>query len=113
MPYSLRATNFTKIYYTLFKEKGRNHPSVVVYDETGYILDINLQQVYVKAFSGKKKEEFLIKSFQKESYDISRDKSEVEIVVLSQEKKMKLSPSEFTFQKVHDKQISIISKLKV
>lgn len=72
LPYKLKGLAFTKMHYSVFKEKGKVHPSVIVCDETGFLLDINLQPIYSSKFAGRKKEEFLIKSFQKETYEIYR-----------------------------------------
>ncbi len=113
LPYKLKGLNFNRISYNLFKEKARNLPSVIVYDETGFVLDINLQQIYLNKFANKKKEDFLIKSFQKEPYDIMKDHTQLESVRLSKSGLVKLNPSELILQRVHDKQISIITKLKI
>lgn len=113
LPFKLKNLNFNRLIYSTFKEKGKQKPSLLLYDDTGFVLDIDLQQIFYRLFVNNQKEEFTIKSFAKESYDILADSIIVETISLSKDKKVALKQSEYILQRVHDKQVSLIAKVRL
>lgn len=77
LPYKLKGLSFNKFVYTTFKDKGKQKPSIILCDETGFILDINLESIFYRQFANNKKEDLKIKLFIKETYDVANDSSKV------------------------------------
>ena len=66
---------------------------MLLLDDSGYLLDIDLRKLAASRFVSTKKEEKETKSFPKESYDVRNYGVEVEDVALLEKSKVKLSPS--------------------
>ena len=80
MPFKLKGLNFNRFTYHLFKEKNSYQPSILLYDDNGYIFDIDLQKIFINKFASTLKEDKIFKSFLKESYDISPDTVQTETI---------------------------------
>jgi hypothetical protein len=72
LPFKLQHLSFTRFSYHLLKEKTYQ-PSLLLYDDTGYLLDLNLQKIIASRFSSTKKEEIIIRTFLCESYEIKSE----------------------------------------
>jgi hypothetical protein len=85
----------------------------LLYDDTGYIFDIDLQKLFSSRFGSTLKEEKIFKSFIKESYEMNPDSIGTEAMDLSPKNTVKLNATDFIMQKAHEKQIAIGMKLKI
>lgn len=63
LPYKLKHLSFNRFTYHLLKEKNTYLPSILLYDENGYLLDVDLRKVIYNKFGNTKKEETIIRPF--------------------------------------------------
>ena len=61
---------FNKFSYHLVKDKNIHYPSIILYDDSGYIFDFDLKKIVTAKFLNTKKEETVIRSFMSESYEV-------------------------------------------
>lgn len=66
-------------------------PSVIIFDESGFLIDLKIQKQIAVKFSNPKKEEHTLKSFPKESYEILNQDLNITELSLSQENKINLT----------------------
>ncbi len=113
MPYKLKQLAFIRFTYHVLKEKNTNIPSLLLYDDSGYLLDINLHKLISSNFSNNKKEESaFIRPFICESFEIKAE-CPISMLNIDPELKGKLSTSEFCVLKAHEKQVVVGTKLQI
>ena len=73
LPYKLKHLAFSRFTYILLKDKNNMVPSLLIFDDLGYLLDISLHKILSTRFANTKKEETFIRPFASESYELKTD----------------------------------------
>lgn len=83
LPYKFSNVLFTKFTYHLLKEKNTYLPSILLFDDLGFILDLNLQKLFYSKFFNTRKEDITIRPFLCESYEVKIDSHNIEEINLN------------------------------
>lgn len=74
LPYKLKQVAFIRFTYHLLKEKNTTIASLLLFDDAGHLIDINLQKLIASKFaSNKREEDAFIRPFVSESYEIKAE----------------------------------------
>ena len=65
LPNKLKGLHLNSITYSLVQEKGRLLPSVILCDDSGFLLDVSLKKIYSSRFSNTQKEEHKVRPMPK------------------------------------------------
>lgn len=112
LPFKMKHLLFNRFSYHIIKDKNTNIPSLLLYDDGGFLFDLSLQKTITSRFFPIKKEEIVVRNFLSESYEVTPHLP-TEEVLFNSENKLKLSPNEYWLQKAHEKQIVIGTKLNL
>ena len=110
LPHRRKTVPLVRFTYHFFRIKNISHPSLVLYDEQGWIVDLNLQKLFISKFNNTEKEERITKNFLQESYQVRADLAK-RCTVHLKEGKTELAKEHVSVLKLHDKQIVIGTKL--